>query len=541
MVITKVLQIKESRKLRRSLNYILRDDANLKRVTNNDYHSDFPYVLKDGQVYQRLVSGHDVVDASDAEAVFDDFFLVKDSAAAFNHGRSNKEMSDLTNPNQVMAHHIIQSFSPEDKLSPEEVNRLGYQTALELTGGDYQFIVATHMDKGHLHNHIIFNTTNQVTLKKFRWQKQTARSLFQISSRQAELAGAMVLEPKLKTSYTVYSAWRQKNSFRFEIKQRLDFLLKHSLDLEDFLQKAQALNLQVNTSGQYVTYRLSDQPQERVVRDRSLSKKGRYSLEGITKRLATNAVVFDKDSIKAEYDKVMEKEAEDFEMKLTIEPWQVETITPRSLHVPIRFGLDRKGTVAIPARLLDQNADGSFTAYLKRKDFFYFLNPDHSEQNRFITGTTLIKQLSSQNGETILYKNRYLSKLDRLVDELNFLSVNHVTNSEQFRDLEKNFLEQLDKTDQELERLSDKIAELNKLYGALVQYQSPLVPSETILALLEKARLDKNMNPDLLKKELKEYQIEREALATHRNKIVADYDFSQKLKEERQEKRHKHL
>ena len=191
--------------------------------------------------------------------------------------------------------------------------------------------------------------------------------------------------------------------------------------------------------------------------------------------------------------------------------------------------------------MLDQNADGSFTAYLKRKDFFYFFFFFHSEQNRFITGTTLIKQLSSQNGETILYKNRYLSKLDRLVDELNFLSANHVTNSEQFRDLEKNFLEQLDKTDQELERLSDKIAELNKLYGALVQYQSPLVPSETILALLEKARLDKNMNPDLLKKELKEYQIEREALATHRDKIVADYDFSQKLKEERQEKRHKHL
>ncbi|MGC4441236.1 helical hairpin domain-containing protein, partial [Streptococcus suis] len=81
--------------------------------------------------------------------------------------------------------------------------------------------------------------------------------------------------------------------------------------------------------------------------------------------------------------------------------------------------------------------------------------------------------------------NRYFSKLDRLVDELNFLSVNHVTNSEQFRDLEKNFLEQLDKTDQELERLSDKIAELNKLYGAIVQYQSTLVPSQTSLALLE--------------------------------------------------------
>ena len=99
----------------------------------------------------------------------------------------------------------------------------------------------------------------------------------------------------------------------------------------------------------------------------------------------------------------------------------------------------------------------------------------------------------------------------------------------------------MDKTDQELERLGDKIAELNKLYGALVQYQSTLVPSETTLALLEKARLDKNMNPDFLKKELKEYQIEREALATHRDKIVADYDFSQKLKEERQERHRKQL
>ncbi|MBM9834183.1 relaxase/mobilization nuclease domain-containing protein, partial [Enterococcus faecalis] len=87
------------------------------------------------------------------------------------------------------------------------------------------------------------------TLKKFRWQKNTARNLFQISNKYAELYGAKVLEPRLRNSHTEYAAWRRKNNYRFEIKERLNFLLKHSLDMNDFLQKAKALNLQIDTSG----------------------------------------------------------------------------------------------------------------------------------------------------------------------------------------------------------------------------------------------------------------------------------------------------
>ena len=69
------------------------------------------------------------------------------------------------------------------------------------------------------------------------------------------------------------------------------------------------------------------------------------------------------------------------------------------------LSLDRKGTVSIPARMLDQNEDGTFTAFVKRMISFTF-ECDHSEQNRFINGTTLIKQLSAQNGEMILTKNK---------------------------------------------------------------------------------------------------------------------------------------
>ena len=532
MVVTKVIQIKSSRNLKRAIRYITRDSATLKLDTERlEGDDNYSYEIVGGQVMKRLVSGHDVTDISDPQTIYDDFVLLKQSVDAL---YNNDELSDLKNDKRVLAHHIIQSFSPEDGLTPEEVNEIGRKTALELTGGDYQFVVATHMDKGHLHNHIIFNTTNEVTLKKFRWQKNTARNLFQISNKHAELYGAKILAPKLRNSHTDYSAWRRKNNFRVEIKERLNFLLKHSLDMTDFLQKAKALNLQVDTSGKYVKYKLVDQPQERFVRDRTLSKTGKYSLDNIKEQLATNEVVYDVTILKEKYDEEQESKQDDFEMQLTIEPWQIQQLTRQSIYVPITFGLDRKGTVSIPARMLDQNEDGTFTAYLKKNDFFYFLNADHSEQNRFINGTTLIKQLSAQNGEMILTKNKNITSLDRLVDEFNFLAINHVTNSKQFVALQEQFLEQLDETDKTLVTLDDKIVYLNKLLGALSDYQNNIIPSEVSLDLLEKGKIDKTMKLDELQKEIKELQLERDTLKKHRDKIVNDYDFAKEMKQSRE-------
>lgn len=537
MVVTKVLQIKTSRNLKRAIDYITRDNATLKLDTEHlEGDEDYSFEIVNGQVMKRLVSGHDLTDISDPQTIYEDFILLKESVDVL---YNNDTLSDLKNDDRVLAHHIIQSFSPQDGLIPEQVNEIGRKTALELTGGDYQFVVATHMDKGHLHNHIIFNTTNEVTLKKFRWQINTARNLFQISNKYAELYGAKVLEPRLRNSHTEYSAWRRKNNYRFEIKERLNFLLKHSLDINDFLQKAKALNLQIDTSGKYVKYMLMDQPQERFVRDRTLSKKGKFSLEKIKEQIATNEVVYDLNVIKEKYDEEQESKQDDFELQITIEPWQVQQLTSQSIYVPITFGLDRKGTVSIPARMLDQNEDGTFTAFVKKNDFFYFLNADHSEQNRFINGTTLIKQLSAQNGEMILTKNKNITNLDRLVDEFNFLAINKVTNSKQFEELQNQFLEQLDETDKTLEFLDEKMTYLNKLTGALSDYQNNIVPSEVSLELLEKGKIDKNTKLEELQKEIRELQIERDTLKKHRDKIVKDYNFAKEMKEEREEMAHK--
>lgn len=529
MVVTKVIQIKSSKNLKRAINYITRDDATLKKDDYNQADEDYSYEVVNGQVMKRLVSGHDLTDISDIDMIYEDFMLLKQSVDAL---YDNDTLSDLKNDNRVLAHHVIQSFSPDDNLTPEEANEIGRKTALELTGGDYQFVVATHQDKGHLHNHIIFNTTNQVTLKKFRWQKNTARNLFQISNKHAELYGVKILEPKLRNSYTNYSAWRRQNNFRFEIKERLDFLLKHSLNKEDFLQKAKALHLQIDTSGKYVTYLLTDQQQQRPVRDRTLSKKGKYTLDKMAERFAINEVVYNLENIKEKYEEEQAKKAEDFEMKVRIEPWQISHLTTKSIHVPVTFGLDRKGTVSIPARMLDQNEDGSFTAYVKKKDYFYFINPDKSTDNRFIQGSTLVKQLSLKNGEVILTKNWEMTELERLVEEFNFLAINKVTNSKQFQEMQERFLGQLEKTDQMLEQLDDKVGYLNKVLGALSDYQDGLVPSEVTMAILEKAKVAKTTDRNLIRKEIKELQIERETLKEVRDNIVNDYDFSHRLAQE---------
>ena len=252
-------------------------------------------------------------------------------------------------------------------------------------------------------------------------------------------------------------------------------------------------------------------------------------------------VVYDLSVIKEKYEEEKAEKQNDFEMRINIEPWQIKHLTSQSIHVPITFGLDRKGTVSIPARMIDQNEDGTFTAFVKKNDFFYFLNADHSEQNRYIKGTTLIKQLSAQNGELILTKNKDIATLNKLVDEYNFLAINNVTNSKQFEALQNQFLEQLDKTDQTLESLDNKMTYLNKLTGALSDYQNNIVPSSLSLELLEKSKMDKNTKLEDLQKEIKELQIERDALKEHRDQIVSDYDFAKEIKQTHEKRKGKTL
>ena len=536
MVVTKVFQIKQPGNLKNAINYIVNDAKTLKADDMNDPENIFSYEVQGEEVFKRLVSGYDLTDSSDKETVYDDFILTKMSADSLN---GNERLSDLKNPDRVLAHHLIQSFSPDDNLTPEQIHEIGRKTVLELTGGNHQFIIATHMDKGHIHNHIIFNTTNSTTLKKFEWKKGTKQSLSKISDKHSELAGAKIIEPKMNNSYTKYSAWKESNNFRQTIKSKLDFLLKNSVDLYDFNEKAKALDLEIDISGKYTTYKLKGSNQKRGVRDRTLSKNGKYNIDQIEERLKNNIAVIPLERISEKFNELQKTKEQDFEYKLLIEKWQIKERSQKSIYVEIEFGVDRKGTISIPSQKLDQLEDGNFYAYLKRNDFFYFLNDQNATQNKFVNGKTVIKQLSQKNGQSILTKNRNISMLNRYVEELNFLALNGVTNSTQFKELEAQFKNKLEETDQELERLDDKLAKTNKVLGALIDYQTNLTPSKASEEILQKARIDKNTDPEMIKKEMKEIHIERTNLKNVRDNIVKDYDRQQNIKKDHTKQKNK--
>ena len=76
--------------------------------------------------------------------------------AVLSHKARNLKRKRSTN----LAYHLIQSFSPEDAVTPEQAHELGKKLAFEYTGGKYEYVVATHIDKGHIHNHIMINAVS---------------------------------------------------------------------------------------------------------------------------------------------------------------------------------------------------------------------------------------------------------------------------------------------------------------------------------------------------------------------------------------------
>ena len=176
----------------------------------------------------------------------------------------------------IHAHHLIQSFSPEDNLTPEEINRIGYETMMELTGGRFKFIVATHTDKDHVHNHILINSIDRNSDKKLIWNYALERNLRMISDRISKVAGAKIIEKRY--SYRDYKKYRE-SSHKFELKQRLNFLLQQSKSFDDFLEKAKQLHVQIDFSQKHSRFLMTDRTMIKPIRGRQLSKRDLYDEE----------------------------------------------------------------------------------------------------------------------------------------------------------------------------------------------------------------------------------------------------------------------
>lgn len=373
MPTTKTLTIKSEQNLKRAIQYIL----NPKKTDE-----------------LKLSSGHKINYLKNA-----DFEMLLTRNLARDTSVSNRK-------SEVLARHIIQSFSPEDKLSPEEIHEIGRKIVLELTNGSHEFVIATHIDKDHIHNHIIFNATNFVDLKKFRWQKGTTALFRNISDQHADFAGALVLEQPKKNSYTKYQNWKEKNNYRVLIKERLDFLMKQSTNIDDFKNKAKLLNLNIDFSKKYATYKLLDFEQKRPARDDSMSKKKRkYSLDNISERLTHNKVVYSLSEVVSEFQKIQDDKKENPDVRLVIEPWQIKQDTMTGVYIEVEYGIRKTGLIKIPDYKMDKLDNGNYEIFINNKDYFYFLDDKNKSQSKFMKGAILIDQLSHDNKKIPVRRN----------------------------------------------------------------------------------------------------------------------------------------
>lgn len=532
MVYTKHKTVQSGKHLKDGIKYIINDT---KTTLDHYVDSEFNFPLKEienGELVSQLVSGHMVMDLENAGS---EFLQIKQLA---NLQKGRKIDHHLERKDMVLAHHVIQSFSPEDNLSPEEIHEIGRKTAMELTGGEHAFVVATHTDKDHIHNHIYINSTNEVTLNQFRWQKGTKRKLENISDRLADIAGAKIIDKQPQSfNHKDYLVYQKQNIFKNEIKSRLEHLLKYSTSVEDFKEKAKALNVAVDFSGKYVKYKLLDKEQKRNTRDSTLSKKGRYSFESISKRLEKNQVGMTTEEVVASYQKLQKEKELDYEMSLTIEPWQVIERTQTGIYVEVDYGVRNQGVLKIPNKYFDELKDGKFELFVKRSDFFYAMNPDKSDQNRFLRGDTLIKQLSYHNGEMILSKNAHISKLDQLLKEFEYLSDHDVTSGEQFEELGDSFMEQLEEVEKVLDRIDEMIAQRHKIASALVDYHTSDSTNKVhAMEILIQLEVSPSLNPDRIQKEITELTIERKALRDKLESITGEYEKYEEVKTNNKER-----
>lgn len=185
---------------------------------------------------------------------------------------AKRQYSDITGrqqENDVIAYQIRQSFKP-DEVSPELANKIGYELGLSFTKGNHAFIVATHIDKAHIHNHIIFNSTSLDCTKKFRDFLGSGKAVRQISDRLClENSLSIIENPKRGRNH--YGKWlgdKKPLSHSEKLRQIIDqTLTKKPADFTVFLEEMKLAGYEIK-QGNHISFK--GQNQKKFIRLRSL-------------------------------------------------------------------------------------------------------------------------------------------------------------------------------------------------------------------------------------------------------------------------------
>ena len=192
------------------------------------------------------------------------------------------------------AFHLIQSFA-SGEVSGEEAHRISKELADKILDGKYSYVLSTHIDKQHIHSHIIFCAANNINYKKYHDCKKTYYQIRNTSDRICAEHGKSVIKEFKETGKT-YSEWihnRKGDSWKSQIKKDIDECIKAALTYDDFLRRMNDKGYEINgaTFGEGSAKYISFRPlvKDRFVRGRANSLGTNYTKEKILERIEGRA------------------------------------------------------------------------------------------------------------------------------------------------------------------------------------------------------------------------------------------------------------
>lgn len=237
---------------------------------------------------------------------------------AYNEFLTIKELRE--NDTGVMAHHFTQNFDPNDNITPERALELGKELAENKFKG-HQVIIATHIDKNHIHNHLIVNSVNYETGQKLINNNKLLEQLKSFSDKQCERENLNIVDRKKKSKefdYGIYDKKKyevitraikgERQSYIYDIANAVDRNIKMSKSKEEFIENMEKEGYKVKWSDtrKYVTY---EDKEGQKVRDSNLAKtfnEENFKKEEMLKQFEKNKQDFkeDKKEIKVDQDKL---------------------------------------------------------------------------------------------------------------------------------------------------------------------------------------------------------------------------------------------
>ena len=181
-----------------------------------------------------------------------------------------------------LGRHLIQALQPGE-VTPEQAHEIGMELAKEILGGKYEFVLTTHIDKDHVHNHLIFNAVSFADHKHYHSNKRSYHDIRRTSDRLCKEHGLSVIIPGQDKgkSYIEHQAAQNGTSYKAKLKAAIDRLLPACSDLEELLRHLQREGYEIKR-GKYISARAPDQ--ERFTRLKTLGAD--YTEEAVVSRIA---------------------------------------------------------------------------------------------------------------------------------------------------------------------------------------------------------------------------------------------------------------